>query len=94
MYDIQRDMFLIFLLGYDPFRVVFDNLCQSAHVIDEVCHGYVCLRPHYSDTSENQPPHALLHVSEDVLHSAANFISEFQFILSCGFIFYFLVWGL
>ena len=45
MYDIQCDMFLIFLLGRDPFRVVFDNLRQSAHVIDEVCHGHVCFRP-------------------------------------------------
>ena len=53
--------------------MVFDNLRQSAHVIDEVCHGYVCLRPHYADTSEDQPPHALLHVSEVVLHPAANF---------------------
>lgn len=52
--------------------MVFLDLHQSAHIVDEVCQCDVGFCPYQSHSSEYQAAHRLLHESEDMFHTAAH----------------------
>ncbi len=62
---------VIFVLANHPFCVIFPDLHQTAHIVDQVGQRDIGFCPYYSHSSEHKAAHCLLHKAEDVLNTAA-----------------------